>query len=176
MEAVLSALALCPTAWPDWSTTLARVKFTQTIEMDTVQNANSCNRYRIEVWMLILAILMLLLILWRFVQWIASLLRLSDAVSWRISHKNVPVWCRSEDAHFSRNFRACSGFSESQNQRFRQLLRVLCTSTRSWCQQKQQRKGGATIYQYLSSNASWSSRANLSHETATRTKSFSDAS
>ena len=32
------------------------------------------------------------------------------------------------------------------------------------------------IYQYLSSNASCSSRVHLSHKTATRTKSFSDAS
>jgi len=61
-------------------TTLTRVKLTM-IEMDTVQNASSCNRHRVEVWMLILAILTLRLILWRFVQWITSLLRLFDTVS-----------------------------------------------------------------------------------------------
>jgi len=35
VEAVLSALALSQTAWHDWSTTLARVKLTKMIEMDT---------------------------------------------------------------------------------------------------------------------------------------------
>ena len=48
--------------------------------------------------------------------------------------------------------------------------------TKSWCQQKQHRRGEATIYQYQSSNTSRSSRVHLSHKTATRTKSFSDAS
>jgi len=81
VEASVSALALCQTAWHDWLTTLTRVKLTKMIEMDTVQNASSCNRHRVEVWMLILAILTLILIIWRFVQWITSLLRLFDTVS-----------------------------------------------------------------------------------------------
>jgi hypothetical protein len=81
VQAVLSALALRQTAWYDWSTILGIVKSTKMIEMDTVQNASSCNKHRVEVWMLILAILTLRLILWRFVEWIASLLRLSYAVN-----------------------------------------------------------------------------------------------
>jgi len=73
------------------------------IEIDTVQNASSCNRHRVEVWMLMLALLTLLLIFWCFVEWIASLLRLSDAGNWRNSQKNAPVWDRSDHAHFFRN-------------------------------------------------------------------------
>jgi len=103
VEAVLSALALSQTAWHDWSPTLARVKLTKMIEMDTVQNASSCNRHRVEVWMLILALSTLRLIFWRFVEWIASLLDLSDAVNWRNSQKNAPVLGRSDYAHFFRN-------------------------------------------------------------------------
>jgi len=49
VEAVCSALALSQTAWYDWSTILARVKLTKMIEMDTVQNASSCNRDGVEV-------------------------------------------------------------------------------------------------------------------------------
>ena len=59
VEAVCSALALSQTAWYDWSTILARVELTKMIEMDTVQNASSCNRDRVKVWMLILALLTL---------------------------------------------------------------------------------------------------------------------
>jgi len=59
VEAVFSALALSQTAWYDWSTILARVELTKMIEMDTVQNASSCNRDRVKVWMLILALLTL---------------------------------------------------------------------------------------------------------------------
>jgi len=103
VEAVFSALALSKTAWHHWSNILARVKLTKTIETDTVQNASSCNRHRVEVWMLMLALLTLLLIFWRFVEWIASLLRLSDAGSWRNSQKNAPVWGRSDYAHFFRD-------------------------------------------------------------------------
>ena len=36
-------------------------------------------------------------------EWISSLLRLSDAVSWRNSQKNAPVWDRSDYAHLSKN-------------------------------------------------------------------------
>jgi len=68
VEAVFSALALSQTTWQDWSTTLVRVKLTKMIEMDTVQNASSCSRRRVEVWMLILAFLTLRLIFWRFVE------------------------------------------------------------------------------------------------------------
>jgi len=62
VEAVFSALALSQTAWHDWSNILARVKLTKMIEIDTVQNASSCNRHRVEVWMLILALSTLLLV------------------------------------------------------------------------------------------------------------------
>jgi len=53
--------------------------------------------------MLMLALLTLPLIFWRFVEWIASLLRLSDAGNWQNSQKNAPVWDRSDYAHFFRN-------------------------------------------------------------------------
>jgi len=82
VEEVFSALALSQTAWHDWLTILARVKLTKMIEMDTVQNANSCNRHRVEVWILILSLLTLRLVFCRCVEWIAPLLRLSDAGSW----------------------------------------------------------------------------------------------
>ena len=61
--AAFSALTLSQTAWHDWSTILARVELTKMIEMDTVQNARTCNRHRVEVWMLILALLTLRLVL-----------------------------------------------------------------------------------------------------------------
>ena len=114
MEAVFSALALNQTAWHDWSTILARVKLTKMIEMYTVQNASSCNRHRVKVWMLMLALLPLLLIFWRFAKWIASLLRLSDAGSWRNSQKNAPVWGRSDYAHFFRNLFRVERVTESE--------------------------------------------------------------
>ena len=103
VEAVFSALALRQTAWYDWSTILARVKLTTMIEMDTVQNASSCNRDRVEVWMLIVALLTLRLVFCRCVEWIVPLLRLSDAGSWRNSQKNASVWSRSDFAYFFRN-------------------------------------------------------------------------
>jgi len=112
VEAVFSALALSQIAWHDWSTILARVKLTKMIEMDTVQNASSCNRHRVEVWMLILALLTLRLIFWRFVEWIASLLRLSDA-----------AFGVGQIIHIFSG--TCSGLSELQNRRFWHLLRVL---------------------------------------------------
>jgi len=94
VEAVFSALVLSQTAWHDWSNIVARVKLPKMIEIDTVQDASSCNRHRVEVWMLMLALLTLLLISWRFVEWIVSLLRLSDAGSWRNSQKHALVWVR----------------------------------------------------------------------------------
>jgi len=63
--AAFSALALSQTAWHDWSTILARVKLTKMIEMDTLQNASSCNRHRVEVWMLLVALLTLRLVFCR---------------------------------------------------------------------------------------------------------------
>ena len=109
VEAVFSALALSQTAWHDWSNILARVKLTKMIEIDTVQNASSCNRHRV-----VLALLPLLLIFWRFAKWIASLLRLSDAGSWRNSQKNAPVWGRSDYAHFFRNLFRVERVTESE--------------------------------------------------------------
>jgi len=47
-------------------------------------------------------------------EWIAPLLRLSDAVSWRVFHKNAPVWGRSDDAHFSRNLFRVERVTESE--------------------------------------------------------------
>jgi len=61
-----------------------------------------------------LALLTLLLIFWRFVEWIASLLRLSDAGSWRNSQKHAPVWGRSDYAHFFRNLFRVQRVTESE--------------------------------------------------------------
>jgi len=64
--------------------------------------------------MLILALLALRLIFWRFVEWIASLLGLSDAVNWRNFQKNAPVLGRSDYAHFSRNLFRVERVTESE--------------------------------------------------------------
>jgi len=61
-----------------------------------------------------LALLTLLLIFWRFVEWIASLLRLSDAGSWRNSQKNAPVWGRSDYAHVFRDLFRVERVTESE--------------------------------------------------------------
>ena len=162
VEAVLSALALSQTAWNDWLPTLARVKLTKMIEMDTVQNVSSCNRHRVEVWMLILALLTLRLIFWRFVEWIASLLGLSDAVNWRNSQKYAPVLGRSDYAHFSRNLFRVERVIESE---------ILAPSARAF-----------NAHEILvSTEAAQEGRSNyllipiLKCKTATRTMSLSDA-
>jgi len=64
--------------------------------------------------MLILALLTLRIMFWHFVEWIASLLRLSDAVSWQNSQKNAPVWDRSDYAHFFRNLFRVERVTESE--------------------------------------------------------------
>jgi len=112
--AAFSALALNQTAWHDRSTILARVKLTKMVEMDTVQNASSCNRHRVEVWMLIVALLTLRLVLCRCVEWIVPLLRLSDAGSWRNFQKNASVWSRSDYAYFFRNLFRVERVTESE--------------------------------------------------------------
>jgi len=171
--AAFSALALSQTAWHDWSTILARVKFTKMIEMDSVQNASSCNRHRVEVWMLILALLTLRLVFCRCVEWIVPLLRLSEAGSWRNSQKNASVWSRSDYAYFFRNLFRVERVTESE---------ILAPSARAFNEHEilvsteAAQEERSYYLQYLSSNASCSSRVHLSHKTATRTKSFLDAS
>jgi len=162
VEAVLSALALSQTARHDWSPTLAGVTLTKIIEMDTVQNASSCNRHRVEVWMLILVLLTIRLIFWRFVEWIASLLGLSDAVNWRNSQKYAPVLGRSDYAHFSRNLFRVERVIESE---------ILAPSARAF-----------NAHEILvSTEAAQEGRSNyllipiLKCKTATRTMSLSDA-
>ena len=69
--------------------------------MHIVQNVSSCNKHRVQVWMLILAILTLQLILGRFVEWIVchycAYLMLS------VGEILQKLLCRSDYAHFSRN-------------------------------------------------------------------------
>jgi len=73
--------------------------------------------------MLILAILTLRLVFWRFVEWIASLLHLFYAVSWRNSQNTPPVLGRSDNAHFPRNLHRVERVTE---------LRILAPSVRAF--------------------------------------------
>jgi len=103
-----------------------------------------------------LALLTLPLIFWRFVEWIASLLRLSDTGNWQNSQKNTPVWDRSDYAHFFRNLFRVERVTE---------LEILAPSARASNENEI----------LMSTKAAQEGRSNYL-KTAIRNKSFSDAS